>query len=84
MNKVVRMLEVEIKMEQIMKGFMVELEIGRKNGSLGGQALDICLKLLAQTTLTSLRTVMNSSSTSSNNERPLPSCLPMRSRGLAL
>ena len=36
MNKVVRMLEVEMKMEQVMKGFMVELEIDSKNGSLGG------------------------------------------------
>ena len=47
MNKVVRMLEVEMKMEQVMKGFMVELEIYSKKGSLGGQALDMCLKLVA-------------------------------------
>ena len=47
MNKVVRMLEVEMKMEQVMKGFMVELEKDSKNGSLGGHALDMCLKLVA-------------------------------------
>ena len=47
MNKVMRMLEVEMKMEQVMEGFMVELEIDSKNGSLGGQALDMYLKLVA-------------------------------------
>ena len=47
MNKVVRMLEAEMKMDQVLKGFMVELEIDTKNSSLEGQALDMCLKLVA-------------------------------------
>ena len=45
MNKVVRMLEAEMKMDQVLKGFMVELEIDAKYSSLTGQALDMCLKL---------------------------------------
>ena len=47
MNKVVRMLEAERKMDQVLKGFMVELEIDTKYSSLAGQALDMCLKLVA-------------------------------------
>eukprot|EP00731_Ephydatia_muelleri_P017622 Em0010g720a len=47
MNKVVRMLEAEMKMDQVLKGFMVELEIDTKDSSLEGQALDMCLKLVA-------------------------------------
>ena len=41
------MLEAEMKMDQVLKGFMVEFEIDTKNSSLAGQALDMCLKLVA-------------------------------------
>lgn len=47
MNKCLRQLESEMKTEQVLKGFMVDLEIDSKNSSLAGQALDICLKLVA-------------------------------------
>ena len=47
MNKVMRLLEADMKMEQILKGFMVDLELDTKNASLAGQALDMCLKLVA-------------------------------------
>ena len=47
MNKVVRMLEAEMKMDQVLKGITVEFEIDTKNSSLAGQALDMCLKLVA-------------------------------------
>ena len=35
MNKVVRMLEAEMKMDQVLKGFMVELEIDNKKFQSG-------------------------------------------------
>ena len=47
MNKILRQLESETKTEQVLKGFMVDLDIDSKNFSLAGQALDICLKLVA-------------------------------------
>jgi hypothetical protein len=47
MKKVMRLLEAEMKMEQILKGFMVDLDIDTKNSSIAGQSLDICLKLVA-------------------------------------
>ena len=47
MNKILRHLEADMKTEQVLKGFMVDLEIDSKNSSLAGQALDICLKLVA-------------------------------------
>ena len=46
-NKMLRNLEAEMKIEQVLKGFMVDLEVDSKNSSLAGQALDICLKLVA-------------------------------------
>ena len=47
MNKVLRMVEADMKMEQVLNGFMVDFEIDSKNASLAGQALDMCLKLVA-------------------------------------
>ena len=47
MNKMLRHLEADMKTEQVLQGFMVDLEIDSKNSSLAGQALDICLKLVA-------------------------------------
>ena len=47
MNKVMRLVEADMKMEQVLKGFMVDLEMDSKNASLAGQALDMCLKLVA-------------------------------------
>ena len=42
------MLEAKMKMDQVLKGFMIDLhvEIYTKNSSLAGQALDMCLKLV--------------------------------------
>ena len=45
MNKKMRHLEAEMKMEEVMQTFMVDLEVDTKNASLAGQAIDICLKL---------------------------------------
>ena len=36
-----------MKVEQILSKFMVGMELDSKNGSLAGQALDMCLKLVA-------------------------------------
>ena len=47
MNKVMRQVEAEMKMEQVLKGFMVDMECHSKNTSVAGQALDMCLKLVA-------------------------------------
>ena len=47
MNKMLRMVEADMKMEQVLKGFLVDLEIDTKNSSMAGQAIDISLKLVA-------------------------------------
>lgn len=47
MNKVMRLLETDMKMEQVLKGFMVDLDVDTKNSSIAGQALDVSLKLVA-------------------------------------
>ncbi|KAJ4945964.1 hypothetical protein JOQ06_023642 [Pogonophryne albipinna] len=47
MNKVMRLLEADMKMEQVLQSFMVDLDVDSKNASVAGQALDMCLKLVA-------------------------------------
>ena len=47
MNKVMRLVEADMKTEQVLKGFMVDLDVDSKNSSLAGQSLDMCLKLVA-------------------------------------
>ncbi|KAJ8395923.1 hypothetical protein AAFF_G00026310 [Aldrovandia affinis] len=47
MNKVMQLVEADMKMEQVLKGFMVDLEVDSKNVSVAGQALDMCLKAAA-------------------------------------
>ena len=36
-----------MKMELVLKSFMVDLDVDSKNASVAGQALDMCLKLAA-------------------------------------
>ena len=47
MNKTVSMIEKDMKVEQVLSQFMVTIELDSKHGSLAGQALDMCLKLVA-------------------------------------
>ncbi len=47
MNKVMKQVEGDMKMDQVLKGFMVDMEMHSKNTSVAGQALDMCLKLVA-------------------------------------
>ncbi|KAJ8395919.1 hypothetical protein AAFF_G00026270 [Aldrovandia affinis] len=47
MNTVMRLVEADMKIEQVLNGFMVDLEVDSKNVSVAGQALDMCLKLVA-------------------------------------
>ncbi|KAI9548371.1 hypothetical protein NQZ68_010593 [Dissostichus eleginoides] len=47
MNKVMRLVEADMKMEQLLQSFMVDLDVDSKNASVAGQALDMCLKLVA-------------------------------------
>ncbi|QQP51154.1 Hypothetical protein FKW44_012415, partial [Caligus rogercresseyi] len=47
MNKVMRLVEADMKMEQVLQSFMVDLDVDSKNASVAGQALDMCLKLAA-------------------------------------
>jgi hypothetical protein len=47
MNKVMRLVEADMKLEQVIQGFMADLEVDSKNASVAGQALDMCLKLVA-------------------------------------
>ena len=47
LNKKVSVIESDMKVDQILKNFMVGMDLDSKNGSLAGQALDMCLKLVA-------------------------------------
>ena len=47
MNKVMRLVESEMKLETLVKSFMVDLDVDTKNSSVAGQAVDMCLKLVA-------------------------------------
>ena len=47
MNKVVSILERDMGIEKVVKNFMVDIDMETKNGSFAGQALDICLRLVA-------------------------------------
>ena len=47
MNKVMRVLEAEMGLDKLVQSFMVDLDVDSKNSSVAGQALDMCLKLVA-------------------------------------
>ena len=47
MNKGLRLVESEMKLETLVQSFMVDLDVDTKNSSIAGQALDMCLKLVA-------------------------------------
>ena len=47
MNKVMRNVESGMKMEEVVKSFMVDLDYDTKNSSIAGQALDMMLRLVA-------------------------------------
>ena len=46
-NKVLRTVEVDIELEKLVQTFMVDLDVDSKSSSVAGQALDMCLKLVA-------------------------------------
>ena len=46
-NKFLRLLESEMKMDELVKGFMVDLDVDSKNGSVAGHSIDMCLRLVA-------------------------------------
>ena len=47
MNKVMRTVELGMKMEEVVSSFMVDLDYDTKNSSIAGQALDMMLRLVA-------------------------------------
>ena len=47
MNKAMQLVEADMKMEQVLNSFMVDLEVDSKNASVAAQVLDLCLKLVA-------------------------------------
>ena len=47
MDKQVSRIEQDMKLELIIKNFMVDLEMDSKNGSFAAQALDMCLRLVS-------------------------------------
>ena len=47
MDKQVARIEADMKLEHIIKNFMVDLEMDSKNGSFAAQSLDMCLRLVA-------------------------------------
>ena len=47
MNKVVAMIEQDMKLDNILAHFMVDIAPDTKHDSIAGQALDMCLKLVA-------------------------------------
>ena len=46
MNRVMRLVESEMKLETLVKSFMVDLDVDTKNSSVAGQAVDMCQKLV--------------------------------------
>ena len=46
-NKVMRLVEGDMELEKQVQTFMVDLDVDSKNSSVAGQALDMCLKLVA-------------------------------------
>ena len=46
-NKVVRTVEADMELEKLVQTFMVDLDVDSKSSSVAGQALDMCLKLVA-------------------------------------
>ena len=46
-NKFLRLLEGEMKMDELVQGFMVDLDVDSKNGSVAGHSIDMCLRLVA-------------------------------------
>ena len=42
LNKIVAVIESDMKMEQVIKNFMVDIDLESKNGSFAGQSLDTC------------------------------------------
>ena len=47
LNKTVRTVECDMKIENVLAGFMVGMDVSSKNSSVAGQTLDMCLKLVA-------------------------------------
>ena len=47
MNKFLRLLEGEMKMDELVQTFMVDLDVDSKNGSVAGHSIDMCLRLVA-------------------------------------
>ena len=47
MDKQVARIEADMKLEHVIKNFMVDLEMDSKNGSFAAQALDMCLRLVS-------------------------------------
>ena len=47
MNKVMRTIESDMHLEEVVKGFMVNLDYDTKNSSVAGQSLDMMLRLVA-------------------------------------
>ena len=47
LNKITRLVETDMKVEHLVGGFMVSMEVDSKNSSIAGQSLDMCLKLVA-------------------------------------
>ena len=46
-NNFLRLLEGEMKMDELVQGFMVDLDVDSKNGSVAGHSIDMCLRLVA-------------------------------------
>lgn len=47
MNKVIRLVECDIKMEPILQSLMLDLDVDSKNVSVIGQELDKCIMFVA-------------------------------------
>ena len=47
MDKTVARIEADMKLEHVVKNFMVDIDMDSKQGSFAGRALDMCLRLIA-------------------------------------
>ena len=79
-----RLLEADMKMEQVLQSFMVDLEVDRKNASVAGQALDMCIKLVAPEYAHTSWNRYKQFSSSLSKGMYLVCCLPTNTAGLSV
>ena len=83
-NKFLRFLEGEMKMDELVQGFMVDLDVDSKNGSVAGHSIDMRLRLVAPEYNAKPWNRTSSSYNSLMRGEPMQSCSVSKTAGLAV